>query len=207
MKHQSRYTGKRTLSDREIYSHSDGTRYCKNGKRYSQNQRNKKKKWSGKKKAVVAICIILAIVLAAAAGVFIYIKAALGQMARVELPQTNPELGITSEAAARAENSQVTNIALFGVDSRNDDDVGRSDALMILSIDRKHGKIKLTSIARDTYVSVDGYGQTKINHAYVADTHFPNLDEDPEWEMTKISEEQTYFDLEYVFTIYERKQA
>lgn len=166
MKHQSRYTGKRTLSDREIYSHSDGTRYCKNGKRYSQNQRNKKKKWSGKKKAVVAICIILAIVLAAAAGVFIYIKAALGQMARVELPQTNPELGITSEAAARAENSQVTNIALFGVDSRNDDDVGRSDALMILSIDRKHGKIKLTSIARDTYVSVDGYGQTKINHAY-----------------------------------------
>ena len=112
------------------------------------------------------INIILAIVLAAAAGVFIYIKAALGQMARVELPQTNPELGITSEAAARAENSQVTNIALFGVDSRNDDDVGRSDALMILSIDRKHGKIKLTSIARDTYVSVDGYGQTKINHAY-----------------------------------------
>ena len=89
----------------------------------------------------MAICIILAIVLAAAAGVFIYIKAALGQMARVELPQTNPELGITSEAAARAENSQVTNIALFGVDSRNDDDVGRSDALMILSIDRKHGKI------------------------------------------------------------------
>ena len=139
------------MSDREIYSHSDGTRYCKNGKRYSQNQRNKKKKWSGKKKAVVAICIILAIVLAAAAGVFIYIKAALGQMARVELPQTNPELGITSEAAARAENSQVTNIALFGVDSRNDDDVGRSDALMILSIDRKHGKIKLTSIARHAY--------------------------------------------------------
>ena len=45
---------------------------------------------------------------------------------------------------------------------------------------------------------------TKIDHAYHADTHFPNLDKDPEWEMTKISDEQTYFDLEYVFTIYER---
>lgn len=45
---------------------------------------------------------------------------------------------------------------------------------------------------------------TKIDHAYHADTFFPNLDEDPEWEMTKISDEQTYFDLEYVFTIYER---
>lgn len=47
---------------------------------------------------------------------------------------------------------------------------------------------------------------TKIDHAYHADTYFPNLDDDPEWEMTGISEEQTYFDLEYVFTIYERIQ-
>ena len=46
---------------------------------------------------------------------------------------------------------------------------------------------------------------TKIDYHYEADTHFPNLDEDPEWEMTKISDEQTYFDLEYVFTIYERR--
>ena len=45
---------------------------------------------------------------------------------------------------------------------------------------------------------------TKIDHAYHADTFFPNLDEDEEWEMTGISDEQTYFDLEYVFTLYER---
>ena len=46
---------------------------------------------------------------------------------------------------------------------------------------------------------------TKIDHAYDADTYFPDLDADPEWEMTKISDEQTYFDLEYVFVIYERR--
>ena len=45
---------------------------------------------------------------------------------------------------------------------------------------------------------------TKIDHAFDADTYFPNLDEDEEWEMTKISEEQTCFDLEYYFTVYER---
>lgn len=45
---------------------------------------------------------------------------------------------------------------------------------------------------------------TKIDHAYDADTYFPNLDEDPEWRMTKISEEQTCFDLEFYFTVYER---
>ena len=46
---------------------------------------------------------------------------------------------------------------------------------------------------------------TNTDPAYDAATYFPNLDEDPEWEMTKISDEQTYFDLEYVFTIYERR--
>lgn len=47
---------------------------------------------------------------------------------------------------------------------------------------------------------------TKIDHAYEADTYFPNLDEMPEWEMTEVSEEQTSFDLEYVFSKYEKKK-
>lgn len=62
------------------------------------------------------------------------------------------------------------------------------------------------SIYRQLLPYCDTAYVTKIDHAYDADTHFPNLDEDPQWEMTKISDEQTYFDLEYVFTIYERKE-
>ena len=46
---------------------------------------------------------------------------------------------------------------------------------------------------------------TKIDFAYIADSYFPNLDEDPQWHVAAESEEQTYFDLEYVFTVYERK--
>lgn len=45
---------------------------------------------------------------------------------------------------------------------------------------------------------------TKIDHAYDADTFFQNLDEMDDWKLTGISEEQTYFDLEYVFARYER---
>lgn len=45
---------------------------------------------------------------------------------------------------------------------------------------------------------------TKIDHTYEADTYFPNLDEDPEWELTGVSDEQTYFNLEYEFRRYER---
>ena len=47
---------------------------------------------------------------------------------------------------------------------------------------------------------------TKINHVYAADSWFPNLDETGEWEITGESEEQTYFNLEYMFVRYEKKR-
>ena len=46
---------------------------------------------------------------------------------------------------------------------------------------------------------------TKIDHAYQADTFFPNLDELEDWEMTEEGDEQTCFDLEFAFTRYERR--
>ncbi len=47
---------------------------------------------------------------------------------------------------------------------------------------------------------------TRIDHAYTADAWFPNLEEDPEWELTGESDEKTYFDLEFTFCRYERKK-
>ncbi|GFI66025.1 dihydrofolate reductase [Lachnospiraceae bacterium] len=48
---------------------------------------------------------------------------------------------------------------------------------------------------------------TKIDHSYEADSWFPDLDQDPEWEITADSEEQTYFDIAYTFLRYERKKG
>lgn len=48
---------------------------------------------------------------------------------------------------------------------------------------------------------------TKMNYAYEADTWFPNLDKDLEWEVVARSEERTYFDLEYEFDMYVRKTS
>lgn len=47
---------------------------------------------------------------------------------------------------------------------------------------------------------------TKIDYAYTADTYFPNLDENDEWELTGELDEQTYYDLIYTFCKYERKK-
>lgn len=46
---------------------------------------------------------------------------------------------------------------------------------------------------------------TKIDYAYEADAYFPDLDADPSWEMVQEGEEETYFDLCYRFTVYQRK--
>ena len=46
---------------------------------------------------------------------------------------------------------------------------------------------------------------TKIDRSYEADAFFPNLDEDPDWEVTAESDEQSYFDTIYSFVKYERK--
>lgn len=46
---------------------------------------------------------------------------------------------------------------------------------------------------------------TRIDFAYQADCYFPNLDYMPEWEVSEESEEQTCFDIEFVFRTYRRK--
>lgn len=45
---------------------------------------------------------------------------------------------------------------------------------------------------------------TKIDHDYEADSYFPNLDLMGDWEIADEGEEQTYFDIAYQFTKYER---
>lgn len=47
---------------------------------------------------------------------------------------------------------------------------------------------------------------TYIDQEFEADTYFPNLEADGEWELTGESDEQTYFDLEFWFRRYERKK-
>lgn len=48
---------------------------------------------------------------------------------------------------------------------------------------------------------------TRTDHVYDADAWFPNLEEDPAWVLTGESEEKTYFDLEFCFCRYERREA
>ena len=62
------------------------------------------------------------------------------------------------------------NIAVFGVDGRSSDVVGRglnSDVILVASINKDTGEIRLVSVFRDTYLNIsDGNSYNKINQAY-----------------------------------------
>lgn len=59
---------------------------------------------------------------------------------------------------------KIRNVLLLGVDSSST--YGRSDTIMILTVDQTTKQIKLSSIMRDSYVYIEGHGMDKINHAY-----------------------------------------
>jgi LCP family protein required for cell wall assembly len=123
-------------------------------------------------KKKIAIGVILAFSAVVLYGV-LYGYSFLNKIDRGKLPKSKEELGIKEpenkdEGNSKVEESKddVTNIALFGVDARKKGQSTRSDVIMVLSIDRKNNKIKVSSIMRDLYVDIPGKGKNKINAAY-----------------------------------------
>lgn len=64
----------------------------------------------------------------------------------------------------------IVHVMILGVD-RREDDAGRSDTLMLASLDEETSKGSLLSIPRDTRVKIEGFGYDKINHAYAFGGH------------------------------------
>lgn len=62
--------------------------------------------------------------------------------------------------------SMVLNVLLIGSDSMSVGDGGRSDSMILLSLDARHKKIKLTSLMRDLWVTIPGHGQDRLNASY-----------------------------------------
>ena len=60
----------------------------------------------------------------------------------------------------------VKNILLIGNDSRSQDESGRSDAMILMSISSKTNSIHLTSLLRDIYVEIPGHDGNRLNAAY-----------------------------------------
>ena len=138
---------------------SNNTGNSRSNSRSSRNKKRKKKSLGFK--IFITIISILLVIILAGVGVF---YATLSKMDNVELNKENLGVTSTEELEVYDNYKKIKNIALFGIDS--EDGVGRSDSTMIATIDPVHDKLKITSIMRDSYVNIDGYGYDKLNHAY-----------------------------------------
>lgn len=108
-----------------------------------------------KKKILIGIVITICIIIS---GIGIYIETSLNKTQKTPLEEN--KLGIVKK-----ENTEVKSIALFGIDAV-EGELGRSDSIMIISMDDKHKNVKISSLVRDSYVDIDGHGKDKLNHAY-----------------------------------------
>ncbi|MDK0784663.1 LCP family protein [Clostridium perfringens] len=124
------------------------------------NRSIKNSKIKNSKIKYIILVLILVILGLIGVGTY-YINSKINKVQKVEINKENLSI---NEKKVKEEN-HIKNIALFGIDAPKGK-VGRSDAIMILTLDEEHKVMKLTSIMRDSYVDIPGHGDDKITHAY-----------------------------------------
>lgn len=121
------------------------------------------------KAIVITLSVLLVLLIGAATTFYIVLDGALDSFGGK--PVDEDKIAVDSSNSLPT----VKNIALFGIDSRQNQDVsqdedgeklkGLSDSIIIMSVNTKTKAIKLISVMRDSAVKVDG-SYRKINSAY-----------------------------------------
>lgn len=135
----------------------------------SQHSKTRKKRSTAK--TVFLVILVLILLLAGVlAFVFTHYVGLLGDLREEEIGSsfTDSETGGAGDPIVETTNlsEDVFSILLIGVDSRKDTYTGRSDSQILISVNQKQKKLVFTSILRDSYVSIPGHGNNRINAAY-----------------------------------------
>ncbi|MEG0775130.1 LCP family protein [Clostridium sp.] len=135
------------------------------GERTEKSKIERLKRKRRKKRILLGLIVFLIFIIAGTAS---YAFLTLGNVNTKEITVDKEELGIETELEQKIEEDNkkdIKNIILLGVDEF-EGNVGRSDAVVIATVDPVHNKLKLTSIMRDSYVNIPGHGYDKLTHAY-----------------------------------------
>lgn len=124
----------------------------------NQTRRGRHEKKSSRRGFIV-IALLLLMAMAAVAGFFFS-----GSLLDKEKAEKRPDGRLKKQELLVARDKAM--ILIMGVDTR-EDDIGRSDTMMVAAVDPKKNQASLLSIPRDTRVHIDGYGYEKINAAFL----------------------------------------
>lgn len=139
----------------------------------SNTQMIKLYKKKGRAKRI--ICLVLSIILLLGGAGTIYYYSLLDSVNFVADDDNSDKKTAAPKGEAKGDvigesellqDSKVLNVMLFGEDNNHGEKYGRTDTMILLSIDNTHKKLKLTSFQRDTYVYIPGEGYNKINASY-----------------------------------------
>lgn len=83
-----------------------------------------------------------------------------------DIDNLNDELLANYNKDGLLHSDKVFNVLLLGTDSRENDARGRSDSMMVLSINTVTKEINIASFLRDMYVTIPGKGNSRLNHSY-----------------------------------------
>lgn len=119
----------------------------------------KKKKKRKTPKFIVALAVFLAVVIAFG-GVLLSSASSI-----VDNFTKGEEIEHIENVSALASSPDVKNILFIGADKEKGG-ASRSDSIMIISVNKKVGRVIVTSILRDTHVDIPGECEAKINAAY-----------------------------------------
>lgn len=147
----------------DIYSDT-GKHRSKRTTNYSPKQPKRKKKMRGWKKALIWIASILTAVII---GLMVLVGLLFGRL-NVEKVDTDQYVETPDEVAGieMMHDSSVMNVLVIGADSNKDGSEGRSDTMMLISLNSKDNSMKIVSFLRDLYVDIPGYGKDRLNAAY-----------------------------------------
>lgn len=140
------------------------------------NTRQRKNKKSGKKmsKAKIKLIGVLAVILAV---IIIPLAVINGVLGKINYDDKRDNQYVS--ASELQSSSQVKNVLLLGVDARNPDNASksRSDSMMLLSFDKKHGCVKMVSFLRDSWVYIPARdGNQRLNVACQTDGYHGVVD-------------------------------
>lgn len=150
-----------TLSKKELREYN---RIAKKGAK--EEERLKKK--AGKKRMRVwqkVLIILLALILLVVSLGAIYFNHYYGLLGTLDIKGDNPIAKISKSEQSEV-NQETMNIMLVGLDSRKDNYTGRSDSMILCTVNKSSKKFVMTSFLRDSYVSIPGHGKDKLNAAY-----------------------------------------
>ncbi|MBO5449062.1 MAG: LCP family protein [Ruminococcus sp.] len=80
--------------------------------------------------------------------------------------ETNYQVEYTETYNYDFDDPNVYNVLLIGTDARDKNSRGRSDSMILVSINRSTEKVIMTSFLRDIYLYIPNVSNTRLNHAY-----------------------------------------